>query len=143
MGVRHLGYVSEETLPLLYNAARCLAFPSYYEGFGLPPVEMLACGGAVLASNIATLTETVGNCAALIAPGDADAWRHALLQAASDEDWLRGLRRGAVQAMAAYSWEKTAEQAWDAYAQMLEPTPPRDDTPGLVAAPGRDLSRAA
>ena len=49
-GVLHLGYVAEQHLAALYNGARALVYPSLYEGFGLPPVEMMACGGAVLAS---------------------------------------------------------------------------------------------
>src|SRR5262249_3134286 len=58
-GVRHMGYVKEHQLPALYSGARVLAFPSFYEGFGLPPVEMLACGGAVIASDIPVLREVL------------------------------------------------------------------------------------
>jgi alpha-1,3-rhamnosyl/mannosyltransferase len=143
MGVRHLGYVPERDLPLLYNGAHCLVFPSYYEGFGLPPVEMLACGGAVLASSIATLIETIGNQAALISPVDADGWRDALLQAATDEDWIRTLRNGAVQTASVYSWQQSAQQAWDAYGQILETRPGPAEIAGRVADQGRDLSHAA
>jgi alpha-1,3-rhamnosyl/mannosyltransferase len=143
LGVRHLGYVPEKSLPLLYNGARCLVYPSHYEGFGLPPVEMLACGGAVLASSIATLIETVGNRAALISPVDADGWRDALLRAATDDDWIRSLQSGAIQGPSPYSWKTTAQQAWDAYSQILGPIPKPAGSTGPVAGQGSDLRRAA
>ncbi len=76
-GVRHLGYVADEHLPILYNGARALLFPSFYEGYGLPPVEMLACGGAVLASTAGSIVELAGRHAHLIDPRDEDAWRTA------------------------------------------------------------------
>ena len=71
--VLHLGYVPESCIPALYGGARALAFPSLYEGFGLPPVEMLACGGAVLASTAPAIAETVGAKAHLIHAEDDDA----------------------------------------------------------------------
>lgn len=122
LGVRHLGYVSERNLALLYNGARCLVFPSHYEGFGFPPIEMMACGGAVLASSIATLTETIGNQASLYSPYDADSWREALQRAAGDQEWMDDLRQGAVKAAARFTWLNSAQQAWNAYAQILKPT---------------------
>ena len=70
-GVIHLGDPPERHLPLLYNGARALIFPSHYEGFGLPPLEMLACGGAVIASTAAALVEMVGSKAHLVDPEDA------------------------------------------------------------------------
>ncbi|MBA4191958.1 MAG: glycosyltransferase family 1 protein [Planctomycetaceae bacterium] len=143
LGVRHLGYVPEKTLPLLYNGARCLLFPSHYEGFGFPPIEMLACGGAVLASNIATLNETIGSQAAMLSPYDADGWRASLLRAATDEDWIRELRRGATQAVAGYSWQNSAQQAWSAYSQILEQTTQEADATSPVAQSAQNLRRAA
>src|SRR5207302_7892566 len=74
-GVIHLGYVAEEHLAAVYNGARALVYPSLYEGFGLPPVEMMACGGAVLASTAGALVETVGSRAHLIDPHDIVGWR--------------------------------------------------------------------
>src|SRR5262249_9433249 len=69
-GVLRLGYVPESAWGALYNGARALAFPSLYEGFGLPPVEMMACGGAVLASTAAAVAEVAGGQALLIEPED-------------------------------------------------------------------------
>ena len=66
--VRRLGYVPDESLAALYSAARALVFPTLYEGFGIPTVEMLACGGAVLASTAGAVAETVGGTAHLTDP---------------------------------------------------------------------------
>ena len=79
------------------NGARALVYPSFYEGFGLPPVEMMACGGAVLCSTAGALVETVGARAHLVEPLDEDGWRAALHRVAVDDDWHAELRRGAVE----------------------------------------------
>jgi alpha-1,3-rhamnosyl/mannosyltransferase len=118
-GVVHAGYVADEHLPALYNGARALVFPSFYEGFGLPPVEMLACGGAVLASTAGAVAEVVGDRAHLIDPADGDGWREALLRVATDDDWWQELRRGAADAARPFTWERCAEETWDAYARAL------------------------
>jgi alpha-1,3-rhamnosyl/mannosyltransferase len=114
-GVLHLGYVADEHLGALYNGARALLYPSLYEGFGLPPVEMLSCGGAVLASTAGALAETVGEQADLLPADDRDGWRQAIRRVAEDDDWWRGLRRGAVERAAAYSWERCAAETVGAY----------------------------
>lgn len=119
-GVRHLGYVPEAMLPILYNGACCLAYPSHYEGFGLPPIEMSACGGRVLASDIATLNETLGPGADFIAPSDADGWRAALLRAAA-EPVDASARAQALRTASTYSWHATATSAWESYAQIAAP----------------------
>jgi len=114
-GVMHLGYVPEEFVPALYNGARALVYPSLYEGFGLPPVEMLACGGAVLASTAEALVETIGGQAALIAPLDVDGWRHAMARVVQDDDWWRSLRHGAMAAAGRFTWERCAAQTLNVY----------------------------
>jgi alpha-1,3-rhamnosyl/mannosyltransferase len=95
-GVRRLGYVADADLPALYNGARALAYPSLYEGFGLPPVEMLACGGAVLASTAPSVAETAGSKAHLVEPLDVGGCRDALQRVCSDDVLWRQLRVGAV-----------------------------------------------
>jgi alpha-1,3-rhamnosyl/mannosyltransferase len=92
-----------------------LVFPSLYEGFGLPPVEMLACGGAVLASTAGAVAETVGRQAHLVEPLDVDGWRKAMLRVATDDDWWRGLRRGAVEAARPFTWERCAADTLRVY----------------------------
>jgi alpha-1,3-rhamnosyl/mannosyltransferase len=117
-GVLHLGYVADADLAVLYNGARALLFPSLYEGFGLPPLEMLACGGAVLASTAASVAETVGRQAHLIPAADEDSWRTALGRIVTDDDWWRSLRQGAVEAARPFTWENCARATLGVYRQV-------------------------
>jgi alpha-1,3-rhamnosyl/mannosyltransferase len=121
LNVRHLGYVPDADLAVLYNGARALAFPSFYEGFGLPPVEMLACGGAVLASTAAAVAETAGAAAHLIDPRDEAGWRDALRRVLSDDDWWLRLRAGAVEAARPFTWERCAAQTLAVYRAVAAP----------------------
>src|SRR4029077_3321847 len=91
LGVFHLGYVSDRHLPAVYNGARALLYPSHYEGFGFSPLEMMACGGAVLTSTAAALVETTGGRAFLLHPEDESGWRHALARVILDDDWWQSL----------------------------------------------------
>jgi alpha-1,3-rhamnosyl/mannosyltransferase len=114
-GAVHLGYVAEAHVAALYNGARALAYPSRYEGFGLPPVEMMACGGAVLTSTAAPLVETVGARAHLVPPDDLDGWRSALARVLTDDDWQQELRRGTRELAAKYTWEGCAADTLRVY----------------------------
>jgi alpha-1,3-rhamnosyl/mannosyltransferase len=113
--VIHVGYVAARDLPAVYAGARALVFPSYYEGFGLPPLEMLACGGAVLASDIPVTREVLGNHAQFIAPDDGDAWRNTMQRVITDDDLVNERRRGGLEHARAYSWRRTAEKTWNVY----------------------------
>jgi alpha-1,3-rhamnosyl/mannosyltransferase len=123
-GVLHLGYLADEHLGTLYNGARALVFPTFYEGFGLPPLEMLACGGAVLASTAGAVVETVGRQAHLVDPHDEDGWREALLRVLGDDDWWHHLRRGAVEAARPFTWQRCAAETMQVY-RALTGTPLR------------------
>jgi alpha-1,3-rhamnosyl/mannosyltransferase len=127
-GVRHLGYVAERHVPALYNGARALAYPTRYEGFGLPPIEMMACGGAVLASTADALVETVGGRAHLVAADDLDGWRAALLRVATDDDWQQELRRGTEEVARPFTWDRCAADTLRVYRTLCgeaEAMPPR------------------
>jgi alpha-1,3-rhamnosyl/mannosyltransferase len=117
--VRRPGYVPDADLPAVYSAARALVFPTFYEGFGMPTIEMLACGGAVLASTAGAVAETVGGRAHLLDPLDADGWRAAMLRVCTDDDWWRGLRAGGGEVAARFTWERCAEQTLGAYRTVL------------------------
>jgi alpha-1,3-rhamnosyl/mannosyltransferase len=132
-GVRHIGYVADEHLPLLYNGARALAFPSLYEGFGLPPVEMLACGGAVLASTAGAVAETVGSAGHLIDPHDEDGWREALERVCTSDEWWQSLRRNAVAAARPFTWERSAADTLAVYCDVLG-LRAAEKSPGRLAA---------
>jgi alpha-1,3-rhamnosyl/mannosyltransferase len=119
-GVIHAGYLAEAHLPVVYNGARALVFPSYYEGFGLPPVEMLAGGGAVLASTADAVAETTGGKAHLIDPDDLEAWRKALREVIENEEWWQTLRCGATEAARPFTWERCAADTLGAYQRVLQ-----------------------
>jgi glycosyltransferase involved in cell wall biosynthesis len=114
-GVIHLGYVADTDLAALYNGARALAYPSLYEGFGLPPVEMLACGGAVLASTAGAVAETAGSKAHLIEPLDVAGWRDALACVCTEDGWWQQLRHGAREAVRSFTWERCAADTLRVY----------------------------
>lgn len=118
-GAVHLGYVPDEDLPGLYAGAAALFYPSVYEGFGLPPVEMLACGGGVVASTDPAVREVVGRHARLIDPYDSDGWRDALHRVAVEPDYLAESRRGGVAHARQFTWERAAVATRDVYRQVL------------------------
>jgi alpha-1,3-rhamnosyl/mannosyltransferase len=121
-GVIHMGYLPEEHLAVLYNAARALVYPSLYEGFGLPPLEMMACGGAVIASTAEAVAETTGRYACLVQPADTDGWRHAMERMVSDDHWWQRHRETAIDVAAPFTWERCARETMAVYRSMAEPS---------------------
>lgn len=122
-GVRHLGYIADADLPALYAGAAALVYPSFYEGFGLPPVEMLATGGGVLASTAAAVREVVGGHARLIDPHDLAGWRDALHEVAADPAALDDTRRGGVAHARRFTWAAAAERTLGVYRSVLGHAP--------------------
>lgn len=120
-GVIHLGYLPEEQLGLLLNGARALVYPSLYEGFGLPPLEMMACGGAVLASTAGSVAEVVGPHGHLIDPQDEVGWRDAMHWVITNDDWREELRLGVTQWAAPFTWARSAEATLGVYRAILGP----------------------
>ena len=105
----------EEDKALLYNAATLFVFPSLYEGFGLPPLEAMACGTPVIAARAASLPEVVGDGGLLIAPDDVAGLAQTILAVLSDPARQAELRaRGLAQA-ARFSWTKTAQETLAVY----------------------------
>jgi glycosyltransferase involved in cell wall biosynthesis len=101
---------------MLYAAARVFAYPSLYEGFGIPPLEAMACGTPVVASTAGALPEVLGDAALLVDPYDEDALAEALQAAAADQGDLR--RRGLARS-ARYSWKQAADETWQVYEAAL------------------------
>ena len=107
------GYVPDEDLPYLYNAAMCFVYPSIFEGFGLPPLEAMQCGTPVITSARTSMPEVAGDAAILVDPFDVDAIGSALERVLGDEHLRSEMRtKGLVQA-AKFSWEKTARATLD------------------------------
>lgn len=113
------GYVPDEELPLWYNAAQIFAYPSLYEGFGLPPLEALACGTPVVASNAAALPEAVGRAGWLVAPGDVDELAGALKRLLEDAALRAELGARGRSHAARFSWERAAHETVAVYRHVL------------------------
>jgi glycosyltransferase involved in cell wall biosynthesis len=108
--VRLLGYVPDQDLPSLYAGSLGLAFPSLYEGFGLPALEAMACGAPVLTSATSSMPEVVGEAGLLVDPLDVDAIAAGLARLADDPSLRCELgRRGLAQA-AGFTWERAARE---------------------------------
>ena len=130
-GVRHIGYLDDDSLPALYNGARALLFPSLYEGFGLPPLEMAACGGAIIASTAEAVVEIVGTCAHLVHADDQSGWRDAIYRIIVDESWRDHLRRRSLGVAAAFTWERCAAETLAVYRELSQAAKPLRFAPGL------------
>lgn len=117
--VLFLGDVADSDLPALYNGALLFAFPSLYEGFGLPALEAMACGTPVVCSNTSSLEEILGNAAITLDPRDADAWVGALTGALENEQLRADLRAKGLARARTFSWEKTARETIDVYESVL------------------------
>ena len=110
-----LGRVSNRDLLHLYNAARCLVHPAFYEGFGLTPLEAMACGTPVIVSNVSSLPEVVGDAALLVDPQHDEEITVALWRVLTDEALRKSLRAKGLLRAAQFSWRRAAEQTMAVY----------------------------
>ena len=108
--VRWIGYVEEADKPALYRNAMCFAFPSIYEGFGLPPLEAMACGVPVVTSNAASLPEVVGEAAFALDPDDARQMAGAIISLLIQDSFAEEMKQKGLQQAAKFSWEQTATE---------------------------------
>ncbi len=116
--VRFLGRVSEPDLIALYSLADVFAFPSFFEGFGIPPLEALACGAPVLTSNCSSLPEAVGDAALLVDPHDIHAIAEGLQRLLEDEQIRADLRQRGYKQAQRYTWEHAATRMLAIYQQL-------------------------
>jgi glycosyltransferase involved in cell wall biosynthesis len=107
-GVEVTGYVTRERLRQLYRGARVFVYPSRYEGFGIPPLEALACGAPVIATRTGAIPEFAKDVAILVDPGDYDGLRAALVRVLADSALRHDLRARGPERASAWSWERGA-----------------------------------
>jgi glycosyltransferase involved in cell wall biosynthesis len=116
--VRFLGRISELELITLYSLADVFAFPSFFEGFGMPPLEAMACGAPVITSNTSSLPEVTGDAAMLVDPYDTHAIANAISRLLGDEQLQERLRqKGFLQAQK-YTWPKAAQKMLSVYQKL-------------------------
>jgi glycosyltransferase involved in cell wall biosynthesis len=114
------GYISDEQLVMLYNLCELFVFPSWQEGFGLPPLEAMACGAPVIASRAASLAEVVGWEPATFNPLDVEEISAKMLRALTDQDFRKALQEHGIKQARRFSWDTTAQkslEAWEGLAQ--------------------------
>lgn len=119
--LRITGYLSDDELRALYSSCRCFIYPSVYEGFGLPPLEAMACGAPVIAGRIPSLQETLGDAARLLEPLDADALAKSIIELLEDKNQREVLMAAGREQAAKYSWEQTARLTLGVYKSLVEP----------------------
>jgi len=117
--VRFTGFVDEADKPALYRGAVAFIFPSRYEGFGLPPLEALACGTPVVGSDTSSLPEVIGDAGVLLPPDGAEGMADALVRLATDADFRAELSRRALAQAARFSWERAARETLAAYEEVV------------------------
>ena len=114
--VKLVGYVSDADLRALYSSCRAFVYPSIFEGFGLPPLEAMACGAPVIASAVPSVTSRV---ARVISPTDVHALAKSIVELTSDEDARRSLSEAGLRHAAEFSWAKTAMLTDEVYREAL------------------------
>ena len=117
--VTFAGYAPAEELPLWYNAATAFVYPSLYEGFGMPPLEAMACGAPVIASSAASLPEVVGDAGLVVAPEDVQGLAQAMRRVWRDEGLRGDLSRRGVERARRFTWEATARATVESYRRAL------------------------
>jgi glycosyltransferase involved in cell wall biosynthesis len=113
------GYLRDEDLCTLYSSCAMFVYPSLYEGFGLPPLEAMACGAPVITSRIPSLMETVGSAARLVDPNDVDDLARAMIEMLSHEHVRQHYAELGRNQIKKFSWEQTALKTLDVYRELL------------------------
>ncbi len=113
--VRQLGYLARADLAVLMAGALALVYPSIYEGFGLPPLESMACATPVICANTSSLPEVVGDTGLLIDAHDDQALANAMVRMAEDGHWRDGLARQAVERAASLTWARCVDKTMAVY----------------------------
>ena len=117
--IRHVGMVRDDRMLAEYSAADVLLFPSLWEGFGWPPLESMACGTPVVASNIPAISEVVVDAGVLVSSEDPSEMAHAVERVLMDPAWSCSLRRKGLERAGHFTWANTAAQTLNVYKSVL------------------------
>lgn len=118
-GIHFVPAVEEVDKPAVFRAATAFLFPSTYEGFGLPPLEAMASGTPVIASNVTSIPEVVGDACILLPPSDISAWSDAIEQLVRSPASRSALAERGLEQAARFSWKQTGKQTADVYRRVL------------------------
>lgn len=113
--LRLLGYVADDELPILYSSAKLFLYPSVYEGFGLPPLEAMACGTPVVTSNTSSLPEVIGDAGLMVSPCDDIGLYEKILQLVEDGEFFAEFSQKSIDRAKLFTWKRCAEQTIDVY----------------------------
>lgn len=132
--VRFLGFVPNETLRVLYHLARAFVFPSLYEGFGLPPLEAMASGTAVVTSNVSSLPEVTGDAAILVDPHSQDAIAGGICRVLEDNVFREELVTKGQARAKQFSWDRSIQHTLEIYRETLLSNQRLSTPPGKTSA---------
>ncbi|MDI6821815.1 MAG: glycosyltransferase family 1 protein [Actinomycetota bacterium] len=118
--VKFTDFIPDEELPTLYSGGDLFVYPSLYEGFGLPPLEAMACGTPVITSDTSSLPEVIGDAGILINPEDTQELANRMRKVLTDSELRKELSRKGLERAKQFSWEKTARQTLDLYREVAE-----------------------
>lgn len=119
-GIVYTDYVTNEELLALYSGAEVFVFPSLYEGFGLPPLEAMACETPVIASNVSSIPEIVGDAAILVDPSDIQAIKNSIYCLYDNEDLKKKLIQKGLDRIKLFSWAETVNELEQVYRTLLQ-----------------------
>jgi glycosyltransferase involved in cell wall biosynthesis len=113
-------YVPERDMPKFYNAADLFVFPSFYEGFGLPPLEAMACGTPVITSNTSSLPEVIGDAGIMVDPSDIDGLVDVMRKVLSNDGLREDMVKKGLKRAKMFSWEKAAKETLEVYEEVYQ-----------------------
>jgi glycosyltransferase involved in cell wall biosynthesis len=116
------GYLHDDDLCALYSSCKAFVYPSLYEGFGLPPLEAMACGAPVIASAIGSIKETVGETARLVDPQSSEDLAQAIAELLTNENLRQNLSAAGLERVKKFSWERTAVKTLNVYRDLCNPS---------------------
>lgn len=114
------GFISVSDMPSIYSASKMFVYPSLYEGFGLPPLEAMACGVPTICSDNSSLPEVVGDGAELIDAHDMDSISKAMAKISADEEYTKRLAKRGLQRARQFTWRKTAAETLECYKKVIK-----------------------